>query len=263
MRQADKNCLVARSKCYLQLGDSEAALEDANLALKEDQEYFKGVFQKAEALYSKGDFEMALVFYHRGNKLRPELDEFRLGIQKAREAIDNSIGNPKDYKFQAPQGIKFTPQGVVVVAGGPNTPGAKSAVAIAPSALKKDGPNSGKNVKQLLGELYADKEYLEQLLNDRDFINNPNDGIASLVSDALNYLETRTEFWRQQKPIYARRKEYSKIIVKAISARNRALIAEKARDHKDREAALAAERDNPKAYGATRTRSKSAEQVEK
>lgn len=35
---------------------------------------------------------MALVFYHRGLKLRPEIHEFRLGIQKAQEAIDNSVG---------------------------------------------------------------------------------------------------------------------------------------------------------------------------
>lgn len=40
-----------------------------------------------------GDFEYALMYYHRGHKLRPELDEFRLGIQKAQEAIDNSIGS--------------------------------------------------------------------------------------------------------------------------------------------------------------------------
>ncbi len=40
-----------------------------------------------------GDFEFALVYYHRGNKLRPELQEFRLGIQKAQEAIDNSVGS--------------------------------------------------------------------------------------------------------------------------------------------------------------------------
>jgi hypothetical protein len=33
------------------------------------------------------------VYYHRGHLLRPELDEFRLGIQKAREAIDNAIGS--------------------------------------------------------------------------------------------------------------------------------------------------------------------------
>lgn len=53
---------------------------------------FQGIFQKAQALYYQGDFEMSLVFYHRGHKLRPELQEFRLGIQKAQEAIDNSVG---------------------------------------------------------------------------------------------------------------------------------------------------------------------------
>ena len=55
--------------------------------------YFtQGLKQKAEALYTKGNFEFALVFYQRGFKLRPEVKEFRLGIQKAQEAIDNSIG---------------------------------------------------------------------------------------------------------------------------------------------------------------------------
>ena len=44
-------------------------------------------------MYYKGDFELALVFYHRGHKLRPELQEFRLGIQKAQEAIENSVGS--------------------------------------------------------------------------------------------------------------------------------------------------------------------------
>merc|ERR1711988_1398862 len=96
----DKNCLVARSKCHLQLGDSTAALKDAEAALKEDPNFIRGLYQKAAALYDKGDFEYALVFFHRGNKLRPELDEFRLGIQKAREAIDNSIGNRKSCKLE-------------------------------------------------------------------------------------------------------------------------------------------------------------------
>lgn len=40
-----------------------------------------------------GDFEYALMFYHRGNKIRPDLQEFRLGIHKAQEAINNSIGS--------------------------------------------------------------------------------------------------------------------------------------------------------------------------
>lgn len=93
LKPGDKNGLVARSRCYLQLGDPHAALEDADHALREDGDFFKGVYQKAEALYAQGDFEMALVYFHRGQTLRPELDDFRLGIQKAREAIDNSIGS--------------------------------------------------------------------------------------------------------------------------------------------------------------------------
>lgn len=52
----------------------------------------QGLYQKAEALYTMGDFEFDLVFYHRGHKQWPELQEFRLGIQKAQEAIDNSVG---------------------------------------------------------------------------------------------------------------------------------------------------------------------------
>lgn len=46
-----------------------------------------------------GDFEYALMYYHRGHHLRPELDEFRLGIQKAQEAIDNSIGGQVFFVF--------------------------------------------------------------------------------------------------------------------------------------------------------------------
>ena len=47
---------------------------------------------KAEALYAVGEFEMALVFYHRGKKLRGDVKEFQLGINKAQEAIDNCVG---------------------------------------------------------------------------------------------------------------------------------------------------------------------------
>ena len=64
-----KNCLTSRSKCYLILGDHESALKDAEDALKEDPKFIKGLFAKAEALYQKGDFEFALVFFHRGRKV--------------------------------------------------------------------------------------------------------------------------------------------------------------------------------------------------
>lgn len=40
-----------------------------------------------------GEFEFALMFYHKGQKLRPQIEEFRLGIQKATKAIEDTIGN--------------------------------------------------------------------------------------------------------------------------------------------------------------------------
>lgn len=92
MQLDDKACLVARSKCYLFLGDLTQALRDAEDSLKDDKLYHKGLYQKAQVLYSMGDFEHALVYYHRGHKIRPELHEFTLGIQKAQEAVNNSIG---------------------------------------------------------------------------------------------------------------------------------------------------------------------------
>ena len=51
------------------------------------------MYQKAEALYYMGEFAFALVFYHIGQKIRPQKEGFRLGIQKAQEAIENSIGS--------------------------------------------------------------------------------------------------------------------------------------------------------------------------
>lgn len=40
-RNEDQACLVARSKCYLQLGSTKAALEDAESSLKDDAKYHR------------------------------------------------------------------------------------------------------------------------------------------------------------------------------------------------------------------------------
>ena len=52
----------------------------------------QALYQKADTLYIKGNFELALVYYHRGRKLKPDSEKFRLGIQKAQEAIDIAVG---------------------------------------------------------------------------------------------------------------------------------------------------------------------------
>ncbi|XP_071822237.1 outer dynein arm-docking complex subunit 4-like isoform X3 [Apostichopus japonicus] len=216
----DKNCLVARSKCHLKLGDAKAALKDAEAALEDDGEFNKGLYQKAEALYQSGDFEMSLVFYHRGNKLRPELQEFRLGIQKAQEAIDNSIGDIANVKLDNKGDLsEFYKQDESKTKKQPrmgySKPSSKPQEDHKKRKQRKEQSDKEKEIsKQLLGELYADKMYLDKLLKDQDLTRSDTDSgnrIYDLVSEGIDYLDTRTEFWRQQKPMYARKREKSDV----------------------------------------------------
>ncbi|KAM8945602.1 outer dynein arm-docking complex subunit 4 [Pelodytes ibericus] len=209
LQPAEKNCLVARSKCFLKLGEPESALRDAEDSLRNESDFFKGLYQKAEALYSMGDFEFALVYYHRGYKLRPEFKEFRLGIQKAQEAIENSVGTPSSVKLDNKGDIQF-------LSKQEESKKAKQKVTIKPSKKdskqqkKVDPLRSQKTTRQLLGELYSDKEYLESLLKDEDLVKgNIRSGIKlqDLIMNGILYLDTRTDFWRQQKPIYARERD--------------------------------------------------------
>uniref|UniRef100_A0A8C6YU69 Outer dynein arm-docking complex subunit 4 n=1 Tax=Nothoprocta perdicaria TaxID=30464 RepID=A0A8C6YU69_NOTPE len=189
LRPGDRQCLVARSKCYLKLGDTENSLKDAEASLQNDKTFSKGLYQKAETLYTMGDFEFALVFYHRGYRLRPELQKFRLGIQKCQEAIVNS----RPFlliKAQQKLQIKLTKD--------------------QKRASKQERVRKPQTERQLLGELYADKAFLEKLLKDEDLMkSSTKQGIKvkDLVSGGITYLNTRTEFWQQQKPIYARVRE--------------------------------------------------------
>lgn len=81
----DTNALIARSNCYLQLGEPNKALEDAETAINADKANIRAIYQKAESLYYLGQFEHSLMFFHRGHKIRPELKNFQLGIQKTQE----------------------------------------------------------------------------------------------------------------------------------------------------------------------------------
>lgn len=207
-----KVCLVQRSKCYLRLGNADAALRDAEESLAEDKEYNKGLYQKAEALYSKGEFEYALLYYHRGYKLRQDQEEFKLGIQKAQEAIDNAIGSKARVKLENKGDLSFFAKQdeAKKTTKGYSKPTALAArnqqQAVNRGKNTKSPVKSEKTVKKLLGELYADKKYLEKLMDDQDFIHgNSSKPIYDLVQDGLSYLDTRIEFWRQQEPLYARK----------------------------------------------------------
>ena len=49
--------------------------------------------------YAKTDWKIIKVYFHRGHALRPELDQFRRGIQKCQEAIENSVGGKRQSEY--------------------------------------------------------------------------------------------------------------------------------------------------------------------
>ncbi|XP_070418041.1 outer dynein arm-docking complex subunit 4 isoform X1 [Equus przewalskii] len=210
LQNGDKNCLVARSKCFLKMGELEKSLKDAEASLQGDPTFCKGILQKAETLYTMGDFEFALVFFHRGYKLRPDR-EFKVGIQKAQEAINNSVGSPSSIKLENTGDLCFlTKQAESMKAEQKPHPSRHLLHHPKRESKRKGSLKSEKIVRQLLGELYVDKEYLEKLLLDEDLIKGTiKHGLTveDLVMTGINYLDTRSDFWRQQKPIYARERD--------------------------------------------------------
>ncbi|XP_008833492.1 tetratricopeptide repeat protein 25 isoform X3 [Nannospalax galili] len=207
LQSGDKNCLVARSKCYLKMGALEESLKDAEASLQSDPTFCKGILQKAETLYTMGDFEFALVFYHRGYKLRPDR-EFKVGIQKAQEAINNSVGSPSSIKLENKGDLFFlSKQAESMKAQQKPQPVKQLSYSTKNETKRRGSLKSEKTIRQLLGELYVDKEYLEKLLLDEDLIKGTIKSgltVEALIMTGINYLDTRSNFWRQQKPIYAR-----------------------------------------------------------
>uniref|UniRef100_F6ZC29 Outer dynein arm-docking complex subunit 4 n=1 Tax=Monodelphis domestica TaxID=13616 RepID=F6ZC29_MONDO len=223
LQVGDRNCLVARSKCYLKLGDLENSLKDVEESLKNDQTFCKGILQKAETLYTMGDFEFALVYYHRGYKLRPDR-EFKVGIQKAQEAINNSVGSPSSVKLENKGDLVFLSKQAESIKAQQKTPVRPLWKDTKAEHKRKSTLKSEKTVRQLLGELYVDKEYLEKLLKDEDLIKGTikrGMTVEDLIMTGINYLDTRTDFWRQQKPIYARERDRKLMQEKWVRDRKR------------------------------------------
>ncbi|NWT97252.1 TTC25 protein, partial [Urocynchramus pylzowi] len=203
LREGDKHCLITRSKCFLKLGDTENSLKDAEASLQIDNTFYEGLYQKAEALYAMGDFEFALVFYHRGQRLRPDLHKFQLGINKAEEAIINCIGNPSSVKLESKEELCFVSRQAERKKDNQKQQN-KPKDQKDQKQTKKQSP---KTEQQLLGRLYADKAYLEKLLKDEDLMqSSTRQGVKvmDLVLGGISYLNQRRDFWQQQKPMYAR-----------------------------------------------------------
>jgi hypothetical protein len=52
--------------------------------------YLQALYQKAELHYHQREYEMALVFYSKGSKQRPDMKAFQEGLAKTQDAINRS-----------------------------------------------------------------------------------------------------------------------------------------------------------------------------
>lgn len=199
MAPNDQGALIARSKCYLQLGEPDKALADAETALENDKNSIRAIYQKAEALYYLGKFEHSLMFFHRGLRLRPELANFRLGVQKTQEAIEATIGGCQQKVDQRAlanlQRREKTPPPL------PRASPAPSKTSLSTKVRNKEAFERRQS-RKLLGELFIDKEYLENLLKHPDLkrADTKTENVSALIHQSITFLNTRQEFWRQQKP---------------------------------------------------------------
>lgn len=180
------------------LGDPSKGLQDAETALTNDKNNIRAIYQKAEALYFLGQFELSLMFFHRGLRLRPELNSFRLGVQKTQEAIEKTIGGFESQKKPSSSAKSSAKKNIMPTILEEMRP--KTAIKTTNKAsLEK------REARKLLGELCVDKEYLESLLKNPDLkrADTGTEQVSNLVNDAVRFLNTRQEFWRQQRPCNA------------------------------------------------------------
>ncbi|KAG1665914.1 Tetratricopeptide repeat protein 25 [Nymphon striatum] len=172
--------LLARSKCSLILSDYHSAKDDAEAALQRDENSFIALYQKAEALYGIGEFEFSLVFYHRANRFRPGTEKYRVGIQKAEEAITKLTGFKSAIDLERVEKHLDNLEDF--------------------QELKTSTKAKKRVVKSLLGSLYSDQVYLKNLAKTMGQAND-NSIICEHAKEALMYLKQRKEFWLKQKAI--------------------------------------------------------------
>lgn len=212
LQPEDQPSLIARSKCLLQLGKNDKAYDDAEAALQSNPTNVRAIYQKAEALYMMGNFEFALVFYQRGMKLRPDMDMFRLGVQKAQEAIRSAVGPYTKIKLNGKQTenlreLQSKKLKNRMFSNGTKSKIMPSAFDISPRssmlAMTKQKREKAEE-RELLGLLARDKNFCLTLSNNKQLMDidaERGQQVTDLAKEVVEFLNIRQEFWRQQKPV--------------------------------------------------------------
>lgn len=214
----DKEILIDRAYCYIQIGKPELALEDVNKVLQDQPKNPRAILMKAEAYFSMGEFEFALVFFQRGLSIRKDMSGFRDGVTKSKHAILDSI-NGEDLFQPNPNYATSRPRKPLVEVKERSAPPEDQPAEGDTQKKKEDvtrllpekvAPLQTTDSKSnFLGELSLDYEFLRELQSELE--NSPqavgeaaehgkkeDEEIKKIVDDALDYLDQRGAFWSQQ-----------------------------------------------------------------
>ena len=149
-------------------------MDDAEKALAIAPYSTKARIAKAEALYSMGQFEKALVEFEKGWRIRQD-PEIKTGIVKCRDVILNTVGvGALSYDNKVFERVI--------------------------NEIRKKEAQRKKKKKQkassqmILGKMQEDVEFLEDFIK---FQNIGQKGLKSTAVSALDYLEKRKTFWQQ------------------------------------------------------------------
>ena len=101
----DIKCRLAQSRALVMLGRESEAQSILDKILKSSSlsvdEVLEGKYLKAEALYGQGEFEYAMVLFQECYNNRPDLEKYKIGVERSKEAILGALGsNILDYESQ-------------------------------------------------------------------------------------------------------------------------------------------------------------------
>ena len=210
--KADSAIYISRANCYIKIGDPKAALLDIQEVTNQNPKNPKAVLAKAEAFFSIGEFEFALVYFHSGLSIRKDMPEFKDGVTKCKHAIMDSINGVELFQPN-PNFAGSRPRKALVEVQEPEQQSEvdeedenymRELAALLPVDVPPLTSTVGRH--EFLGELRLDYEYLRELQEEvKTSLTIPesknkeqDEEISKLVGDALNYLKRRGAFWSQQ-----------------------------------------------------------------
>ncbi|KAJ3275391.1 Tetratricopeptide repeat protein 25 [Terramyces sp. JEL0728] len=186
----DPHVLICRSRCKALNGDARGAERDADQVLKLDPKNAKGLLSKADALFTSGDFEMSMVWYSRGQQCRPDVPEFESGVNRCKIAIQKAM---VEFDVEKLKKYSLVKKNLDVKEWDEKSEShAKREVPIAKQRHIVESLDSN-----LLEELFDDYLFLRDIEQDTIIAES---GLSEVVSNALDFLDGRIDFWRARNP---------------------------------------------------------------